>query len=898
MIMIKLLKMLKAYLFDNDHDLRLRIFMFAEAATLLLLSITTIELWFCESSFRLIIMLVGVIVFFLITGSIAIRTKKINIGAIPMIFVMCFMHFTSTFLFDGGINGVAPLWFIYDVFLIAVMLSGKLRVFFFVLMQLTGLACYWYAHVHPEAIQSTMSKTVLSRNIYSFSVLFMSCVAISVLIFIIESLYESQNKIAEKQKKEIEALNASQNRFFSSMSHEIRTPINTIIGLNEMILREDISDEVAEDAINIRVAGKLLLSLINDILDMSKVQAGDMHILVDAYDTGNMLSEIVGSLWIRAKEKNLDFKVNVAPDVPAELMGDEVRIKQILTNVINNAIKYTKEGSVALNVSCEKTEEDTYNVVYSVSDTGMGIKKEDIPYLFTAFKRVNEDSTKHIEGTGLGLSIVKQLLDLMNGKVTVNSVYTKGSTFIIEIPQKAATDRTIGEYDYTRNHSLVKRGSYKQKFEAPEARILAVDDNASNLMVVTKLLRDTKVIVETASNGVEALKKTLDTEYDLVLMDHLMPEMDGVECYQNIQTQAGGKNKRTKVVVLTANADEQSRMLYAQTGFAGYLVKPISGDELETELLKLLPREKVKIIGDEDGNYDDMAWMNVGKKKRIVITTDNIADIPLGLLEKYNIHVINHEVHTSEGTIFKDGIEIDTRGVLSYMKDEDHHMKSVPPDVKAFETFFADNLQYANNIIHISVSSKVANTGYENCLTASESFDNVTVIDSGHVSSGEGLLALMAAMYADSNKTVPEVVEYIEKIKGHIQTSFIVDNLSYMARNEQVSNRGANLINSLMIRPVIVAKSGKLKVGKVYFGSSKKSWKEYIRSSLGRFNDDSKFLFVTYVGINNSDIEWIKQEIRKKTDYENIIFMQASPSIAVNCGPGTFGMIYLDKDAV
>ena len=896
--MLKFAKMLKAYLFDNAHDLRLRVFMFAETATLLLLSITTIELWMCDSSFRLIIMLSGVILLFMITGSIAIRTKKINIGAIPIIFLMSFMHFTSTFFFDGGINGVAPLWFMYDVFLIVVMLSGKLRVIFFVLMQLTGLACYYVSYKHPESISTTMSNTVLSRNIYSYSVLFMGSVAISVLIFIIEALYEGQNRTAEKQRKEIEALNASQNRFFSSMSHEIRTPINTIIGLNEMILREDISDEVAEDAINIRVAGKLLLNLINDILDMSKVQAGDMHILVDAYDTGNMLSEIVGSLWIRAKEKNLDFKINVAPDVPAELMGDEVRIKQILMNVINNAIKYTKEGSVALNVSCEKAEDDTFNMVYSVSDTGMGIKKEDIPYLFTAFKRVNEDSTKHIEGTGLGLSIVKQLLDLMGGKVTVNSVYTKGSTFIIEIPQKAASDRTIGEYDYTRSHSLVKRGSYKQKFEAPEARILAVDDNASNLMVVTKLLRDTKVIVETAPNGVEALKMTLNTEYDLVLMDHLMPEMDGIECYQNIQTQPGGKNKRTKVVILTANADEQSRALYAQTGFAGYLVKPISGDELESELLKLLPREKVKITGEENGSYDDsMAWMNVGKKKRIIITTDSAADIPGGLLEKYNIHVISHEVHTAEGTVFKDGLEIDTRGVLSYMRNEEHQMKSVSPSVKAYETFFADNLQYANNIIHISISSGVASDGYPNCLAASESFDNVTVIDSCHVSSGEGLLALHAAMYADSNKTVPEVVEYINEIKKHIQTSFIVDNLSYMARNNQVSNRTANLLNSLMIRPVIKTKKGKLSVGKIYFGASKGAWKKYIKSRIARFDTQSKFLFVTYVGISQNDIEWIRKEIKSKIDYENIIFMQASPSIAVNCGPGTFGMLYLEKDS-
>ncbi|MBO4243213.1 MAG: DegV family EDD domain-containing protein, partial [Clostridiales bacterium] len=364
-----------------------------------------------------------------------------------------------------------------------------------------------------------------------------------------------------------------------------------------------------------------------------------------------------------------------------------------------------------------------------------------------------------------------------------------------------------------------------------------------------------------------------------------------------IQNQPGGKNKSTKVVVLTANADEESRMLYAQTGFAGYLVKPISGDELESELLRLLPREKVKIMGDAEGALEDtMAWMNVGKKKRILITTDSNADIPLGLLEKYDIEVLHHEVHTSEGTVFKDILEIDTRGVLSYMRNEEHHMKGVSPDVKTFENFFAENLQKANNIIHISVSSKVANTSYPICLAASESFDNVTVIDSGHVSSGEGILALAAAMYADSNKSVPEVVDYVNDLKTHISTSFIVDNLSYMARNEQVSHNTANLLNSLMIRPVLVARKGKLTVGQIYFGSSKKAWRRYIRSRIPKFDTDSKFLFVTYVGINHSDIEWIKKEIKSKVDFDNIIFMQASPSIAVNCGPGTFGMLFVEKE--
>ena len=253
---------------------------------------------------------------------------------------------------------------------------------------------------------------------------------------------------ANRQHLEIEKLNKAQNGFFSNMSHEIRTPINTIIGLNEMILREDVSEEVMEDAANIRSAGKLLLNLINDILDMSKIQSGRMQLINGPYQTGEMLSDLVGMMWIRAKEKKLEFRVDVSPDLPNELIGDDVRIKQILINVLNNAIKYTKEGSVSLSVQCEYTDENTCNMIYSVTDTGVGIKPEDIPYLFSAFKRVDEDSNKHIEGTGLGLSIVKQLVDLMGGKVTVNSVYTKGSTFIIEIPQVCENQEKMGQYNF------------------------------------------------------------------------------------------------------------------------------------------------------------------------------------------------------------------------------------------------------------------------------------------------------------------------------------------------------------------------------------------------------------------------------------------------------------------
>ena len=703
---------------------------------------------------------------------------------------------------------------------------------------------------------------------------------------------------ANRQHQEIEMLNKAQNSFFSNMSHEIRTPINTIIGLNEMILREDVSEEVMEDAANIKSAGKLLLNLINDILDMSKIQSGRMQLLVGPYQTGEMLSDLVGMMWIRAKEKKLEFHVDVSPDIPNELVGDEVRIKQILINVINNAIKYTKEGSVSLSVQCEKVDDNTCNMIYTVTDTGVGIKPEDIPYLFSAFKRVDEDSNKHIEGTGLGLSIVKQLVDLMNGKVTVNSVYTKGSTFIIEVPQVVENQSKMVTYDFDKTKSLEKKNDYAPRFEAPQARILVVDDNEANLMVVTKLLRETKIRIDTVGSGADALRKTLNIKYDTIFMDHLMPEMDGIECRRRILNQTGGRCRETPIVILTANADEENRALYMKENFDGYLVKPVSGEELENELYRLLPKELIHITGNRSEIAEEtISWMQGEKKrKRVIITTESVADLPPELISKYHIAVLPHKVVTEEG-VFKDGKEVDTKGVLKYMQDSDHVVLPTAPSVKEVEEFFARQLTVANNIIHISISSKVENSGYPVALEAAKSFDSVFVFDSAHLSSGQGILAVEACRLAEAGKSPDEILQYLEATKEKVHTSFIVDNLDFLSRAKQVGKRFANLINSLMGRPVLVLRRGKMGLGMLYFGSRKKAWKKYINMSLASDGPvDTRMLFVTYVGISNRDLDWIREQIAKKMTFDQVYFQQASPAISVNCGPGTFGLLWREKD--
>ena len=753
-----------------------------------------------------------------------------------------------------------------------------------------GSILYYY-------IRLAMTDSIKYGAVKYYAIYMAIWVILSVIIMYVK--YSTYARILEsdRQKEEIEKLNAAQNRFFSSMSHEIRTPINTIIGLNEMILRENVSDEINEDAANIRSAGNMLLHLINDILDMSKLDSGQMQLTPVSYRTGDMLSDIVGMLWIRAKDKGLEFKIDVAPDLPGELFGDEVRVKQILINVLNNAIKYTKEGSVTLNIQCRREESNNVTVIYSISDTGMGIKKESIPYLFTAFKRVDETENRYIEGTGLGLSIVKQLVDVMGGKITVNSVYTKGSTFIIEIPQRIVSGSTIGAVDLSKRNSIMRMESYHQSFEAPQAHVLVVDDTETNLMVVEKLLRETKVQLVTATSAMQALEKTADTHFDVIFMDHLMPEIDGIECLHMIRDQKGGHCKESKVVALTANAGGDTKALYVREGFDGYLVKPVSGESLENELRRLLPKELVTLSGNGGEIVEESTlWIKDHQAKaEVVITAESVADIPQELLDRYHIKVVPHLVSTEAG-LFRDGIEIETSGLLSYMEDESKYVETMAPDVAYHESFFAKQLEHANNVVHISISSTMENSGYHAAAEAGKSFDNVYVIDSGHLSSGQGLMALTAAKLAEEGYGAEEIVEKISASRNRIHTSFVVDSMDYLARAKQIGRKTADVVKALMIHPVLAMKKGKLTLGGFFFGTREGAWRKYVVSSLTTIDKiDTSMLFVTYVGLNNKEKEEIAAEIAKKMSFEHIYFQQASPAIAVNCGPGTFGLLFMTE---
>ena len=831
--------------------------------------------------------------FFVFMIVIGYKKRRLYISAFVICLVLMLFSMPSIFLVSGGIQGPAMILYTIATLYVALVLPGASRKIVVTLefLIMGGLVYFDFWRCGGSA-GALPTRTFVEAYIYTM----IACGMIAVLAGFQSRLFTEENEESKRRGAENERLVASQNQFFSSMSHEIRTPINTIIGLNEMILRENVSDEVAEDAANIQSASKLLLSLINDILDMSKFESGQMRLTEADYHPGDMLSEVVGMLWLRAKDKGLEFHVNVAPDIPSVLYGDEVRIKQILINVLNNAIKYTKEGTVTLSIQCGEREGNRQHIVYSVTDTGMGIKKEDIPYLFTAFKRVDETANRHIEGTGLGLAVVKQFVELMNGQITVNSVYTKGSTFIIDIPQKVDSDAVIGEVELENKHRLNQRPQYHQKFEAPQAKVLVVDDNASNLLVVKKLLRDTKVQLDTAESGAEALQKTINNTYHVILMDHLMPEMDGIECRKKILTQPGGRCREAKVVALTANAGSDVQALYAREGFEGYLTKPISGDNLEREVARL-PRDLVHATGEsEEIAQETIQWMHLNQTKRpVIITTESVADLPAAIIEKYGILVIPHMVKTEDG-VFDDGSEIETNGLLSYMEDKEKKVSTISPSVARHEAFFADALTKANNVIHISISSKVEHSGCIAAKEAAASFENVSVIDTGHLSSGQGILVIEACMMAEEGLPPQEIVEKTNALIPRVKTSFIVDNLDFLARAGQGPMRAAQFLKAFAVHPMLRMQKGNLRVGKVYMGSRDRSWSRYIGDCL-KHRDiiDKKLLFVTYVGVTKKEQDEIIEKIKLYMEFDEIYFQKASPAIAVNCGPGTFGLLYKIK---
>ena len=448
-------------------------------------------------------------------------------------------------------------------------------------------------------------QTLSTIRDYLIVLVLMILGAVALCLVIVRPYVKLQEQLLG-EKVVAESANQAKSEFLANMSHEIRTPINAVLGMNEMILRESIKarklteeqteealeslDQIGTYAAEVDSAGRNLLTIINDILDFSKIEAGRMELVKSRYRLSTLLNDVSNMISYKAKEKGLEFTLETEEELPDNLFGDAGRVREVITNILNNAVKYTEQGYVRMKVHARDLIGCTIRLVFTVEDSGIGIRQEDMNRLFTKFERLDMERNSTVEGSGLGLVITRRLLDMMAGTISVESEYGKGSVFTITIPQRVALGEPAEEIQ---TRPAEEQTEYRESFRAPDASVLIVDDTKMNLTVTVSLLKDTGVRIHTALSGAEAIAMAEKNAYDVIFMDQRMPEMDGTETLHHIRGMRESPNSKTPVICLTADAIDGARERYIAAGFTDYLTKPVGARELEETLMKYLPAEKV-----------------------------------------------------------------------------------------------------------------------------------------------------------------------------------------------------------------------------------------------------------------------------------------------------------------
>ncbi|TWH51849.1 ATP-binding protein [Sporomusa sp. KB1] len=498
---------------------------------------------------------------------------------ISILFIF-FMGFACLFVYGGGYRSGLPSFFIFGIVFTVFMLEGRRMIAVTVLELLfyTGLCVYGY-YVPGHVVWFETEGQVLADVIIGFVSV---SVALGITMHLSFRMYNSQQRQLEQAREEAIRANQAKSMFLASMSHEIRTPINIMLGMNEMVLRENPSAEIISYIARSQDASQMLLSLINDILDVSKIESGKVELWEEAYFTDDLVQQLIQMGREQSEKMGLSFSAEVS-GLPAMLLGDTLHIRQIAANFLSNAAKYTESGSVRLSVTgTELPGEDGTLLSIAVTDTGIGIRPENIDFLFEAFTRSKAARHLKIEGTGLGLAIVKELVTLMGGRLSVQSEYGYGSTFTAEIPQRYVAEAP----DSTRKSAVPLT---EQSFFAPQGRILVADDNEGNLDVVTSLLARTLLQIDTALSGRQCLELACQNHYHVILLDYMMPQLDGIETLHRLRQM----NCHTPVIALTADVTAGTRQKLLNVGFSGYLAKPVPWTKLEQTLLSLLPEQLV-----------------------------------------------------------------------------------------------------------------------------------------------------------------------------------------------------------------------------------------------------------------------------------------------------------------
>jgi len=541
------------------------------------------------------------VVILLITFYVSTICRSRRAGTLIVFISINLVLFPLMFYCNGGVYSGMPVWLTFGLIYPWLVSEGALCVVMFVLNTLVTFACFGTQLFFPEFFVLPNGGDITRTAVLeSFHAIILVVAILGLTIKYQVYVFDRQHaKMLEQEKQLRNAMsladkaNAAKTSFLLSMSHEIRTPINAVLGMDEMILRECSDEAILGYAANIQSAGQLLLAVINDVLDFSKIESGKLELIPVEYNVHQLMNNCYNIIITRAEKKNLLLEIQNDPELPAALVGDEIRIRQMIINLLTNAVKYTSAGKVSMSLGFKKTADDTILLMVNIRDTGMGISPENQRELFSDFNRLDKVKTRNIEGTGLGLSITKRLAEIMDGKIGVESTLGVGSDFWFEIPQKIASEKPAGVFKENRRDFVETSRDYHELFQAPAARILVVDDVKLNIDVMKGLLKRTRVRVDAAYSGRECLGLVQKNNYDLIFMDHLMPEMDGIQTFNYMRKIVEGPNHDVPVIALTANAVVGAKEKYTALGFADYLAKPVQADKLEQLLMDFLPEDLI-----------------------------------------------------------------------------------------------------------------------------------------------------------------------------------------------------------------------------------------------------------------------------------------------------------------
>lgn len=835
------------------------------------------------------------VMFFAFISAFILTFKFHNIDLSSTILgvALIFIALPYIFIRGGGINSGSAVWMCLGILYLFIMFSGKKLYFFLIMTLVMDIVCYVLAYNFQEIVIEL--ATPFEKHFDSAFAVIVVGLTVGVIMKFQLKVFERERMITEQQQEELKSMSKSKDVFFASMSHEIRTPINSIIGLNELILRENPSQEVQGYAKNIQNASKVLLSLVNDILDLSQLEIQKMELTKTEYNVKDMLHEVVDMMQVRMMEKQLSFNVEIDKNIPSKLYGDDRRIKQIILNLLTNAVKYTEAGTVTLSCTFETKDDNTINLKISVADTGIGIRKEEMEYLFDAFRRADVEKNRRVEGTGLGLPITKHLLDLMDGTISVDSIYTQGSVFVVDIPQNVIDDTPVGAFKVSATEEK-KENYYSKLFEAPEARVLIVDDDDLNLIITTKLLQDTKMSIDVAKYPEECLKKTKKRYYNLILMDYMMPEMNGGNLLAEIRKQENGLCRESDIVLLSANTIADKQNDYIQMGFDGLLEKPIDAKRLEEEVLRHIPDELVEYRRDRGavGQGEYFVSRLSKKRKKIYITSDGVCDIPKNILEELDIRLIDLYIQTNHGR-FRDFQEIDVNNLERYLSNPDNIAIGMSPTVEDYEKFFAEVLMEAEDVIYLAFAGGMGR-GVENATEAAKGFAHVHVIDSGHISAGQGLVVMHAAELVKQGMPLHKIIDEISKVKNKIRCSYILPNAKSFYQRGYTSKITSEIVDKFQMHPILRTNNSKLTIAGCEMGRLERSWRRFIRHNLKHINRiDDKIIFIVHTGCSVKQQEMMLEEVNRCMKFKKIIFVQASSASACNAGLSSVGLAVYHK---